>query len=146
MEEDNLYAQFRLNEPWDSPHNLELLERMPQIYRMPGLDEQPGMTHYRVFVGKCAAFEMPEAGAVATGRRQTDFRGGTDKPIFVAEAADPVPWTKPDELEYAPDRPLPRSKLSLRRLPGRNAQCLRSFDRRQYSRGRVASDDRPRKR
>jgi hypothetical protein len=24
------------------------------------------------------------------------------------EAADPVPWTKPDDLEYAPNRPLPR--------------------------------------
>ena len=29
LEQGNLYKQFRLDEPWDSPHNLTLLPLMP---------------------------------------------------------------------------------------------------------------------
>src|SRR5262245_3840531 len=29
LEEGELYEEFRLDEPWDSEHNLRLLERMP---------------------------------------------------------------------------------------------------------------------
>src|SRR5262249_35019604 len=32
IEEDNLYKQFRLNESWDSPHNRQLIEKMPRSY------------------------------------------------------------------------------------------------------------------
>ena len=52
--------------------------------------------------------------------------------MLVVEAAEAVPWTKPDDLAYAPDRPLPRLGLGLtkpvkflgrelRRKPGFNA-------------------------
>ncbi len=27
MEQDSLYRQFKLDEPWDSPHNIKLLDR-----------------------------------------------------------------------------------------------------------------------
>ena len=27
-----LYRQFKLDEAWDSPHNIKLLDRMPRIY------------------------------------------------------------------------------------------------------------------
>jgi hypothetical protein len=30
-----LYQEFHLNEPWDSPHNLALLPRMPAVYAPP---------------------------------------------------------------------------------------------------------------
>src|SRR2546421_177216 len=32
IEEDNLYKQFKLDEPWDSDHNKKLIERMPKLY------------------------------------------------------------------------------------------------------------------
>src|SRR5262249_52037192 len=32
LEQGNLYQQFKLNEPWDSPHNRTLLTRMPPVY------------------------------------------------------------------------------------------------------------------
>ena len=28
----NLYEQFKLDEPWDSEHNKKLLEKMPKVY------------------------------------------------------------------------------------------------------------------
>src|SRR5207249_2796575 len=31
IEQDNLYRQFKLDEPWDSEHNRKLLERMPKL-------------------------------------------------------------------------------------------------------------------
>src|SRR5262249_41965572 len=36
IEEDNLYKQFRLDEPWNSEHNLKLLEKMPKSYTLEG--------------------------------------------------------------------------------------------------------------
>src|SRR5262245_59728137 len=32
IEEDALYRQFKLDEPWDSPHNKKLIAKMPKIY------------------------------------------------------------------------------------------------------------------
>src|SRR5262249_3382628 len=30
-----LYGRFHLDEPWDSPHNIKLLNEMPAVYRAP---------------------------------------------------------------------------------------------------------------
>src|SRR5262249_15896286 len=32
MEHDNLYKQFRLDEPWDGPNNRKLIDKMPAIF------------------------------------------------------------------------------------------------------------------
>ena len=32
IEEGQLYQQFKLDEPWDSPHNKKLIALMPKIY------------------------------------------------------------------------------------------------------------------
>jgi hypothetical protein len=109
VEEEELYRKFNLQEPWDGPNNLRLLEAMPKVYAMPGVSDAPGVTRYRVFVGPRAAFDLPPAaGKAARGRRVSDFPAGMSKTIFIAEAADAVPWTKPDELPYDPERALPR--------------------------------------
>ena len=108
VEEENLYSQFHLDEPWDSPHNAKMLPWMPKLYVLPGMSDGPGLTHYRVFVGPDAAFDKPEPDTkVARGRQLVDFPSGAGKTIFVVEAADAVPWTKPDELEYDPKQPIP---------------------------------------
>ena len=36
-----------------------------------------------------------------------EITDGTVNTILFAEGAKPVPWTKPEDLEVAPDRPLP---------------------------------------
>ena len=35
IEQQELYNKFKLDEPWDSPHNKALLKEMPPIYRCP---------------------------------------------------------------------------------------------------------------
>jgi hypothetical protein len=103
LEQDELYKQFRLNEPWDSPHNKGLLDKMPKVFAPPGrADAGSGMTYYQVFVGPHAAFEKHRALGIQ------DFTDGTSNTILIVEAGSPVPWTKPEDLHYAADEPLPR--------------------------------------
>ena len=117
----NLYNQFKLDEPWDSPHNIKLLAQMPKVYAAPGLTtKEPGLTYYQGFIADpklgpehATAWEttvVPNSpfGAVGT-RMPASFPDGTSNTIFVVEAGEAVPWTKPADLSYDPKKPL--SKL-----------------------------------
>jgi hypothetical protein len=99
-----LFEEFQLDEPWDSPHNLRLLEKMPKDYAPAdaGPTPRPHSTHFQVFVGRGAAFEGPR------GVKLADFPDGGAGTLLLVEAAEAVPWTKPDDLPYAPDEPLPK--------------------------------------
>jgi serine/threonine protein kinase len=99
---EDLFWEFNLDEPWDSEHNKALLPRMPGEYALPG-DKTPssGMTYFRVFTGPQTLFPPGER------LRRDDIQDITGQTITIVEAADPVPWTKPDELEYDPAAPLP---------------------------------------
>ncbi len=103
IEHQQLYLQFHQNEPWDSPHNKALLPLIPKVYLQPG--EQPtseGLTRYQVFVGPGTAFEDRPQGV-----RILDFSDGTSNTLLVVEAANGVPWTKPEDLPFDPNGPLP---------------------------------------
>jgi prepilin-type processing-associated H-X9-DG protein len=102
IEQEALYNEFHLDEPWDSPHNKALIERMPPIYACPSAPAKPGMTPYQVAFGRRAMFEGKQGVAVA------DVTDGTSNTILVAEAGTPVAWTKPEDLEFDPDGMPPR--------------------------------------
>jgi hypothetical protein len=105
LEQVELYEQFRLDEPWDSPHSIRLLAQMPNTYAPPGSKAwkvPPYHTVCHVFIGKGAAFDGREG-----LRIPEDFPHGTSNTFLVVEAGDPVPWTKPDDIRYAPDEALP---------------------------------------
>src|SRR5262249_28617597 len=98
-----LHKQFRLDESWDSPHNLPLLKRMPAVYRPVRPDEsEPFTTRLQVLIGPGTPFEVPEG-----PRLVDDFPDGTWNTILVSEARRAVPWTEPAEMAYSPNRPLP---------------------------------------
>lgn len=91
-----LYKQFKLDEPWDSPNNKALLERMPATYGCPSEALAPGMTHYKVFTGPGSIFDTANRG----GTKLVDIRDGTSNTLLVVEAGEPVPWTKPEDLPF----------------------------------------------
>jgi hypothetical protein len=104
IEQDELYQKFHLDEPWDSSHNIRLLDRMPRTYAAPEYKRSKVPAYHtvvHVFVGPGTAFEGPGGVAIQ------DFPDGTSNTLLLVEAGDPVPWTKPEDIAYAPDRPLP---------------------------------------
>jgi len=44
IEQQPLYNEFKLDEPWDSEHNKKLIAKMPQVFRSPNSTARPGMT------------------------------------------------------------------------------------------------------
>jgi hypothetical protein len=102
LNEQALYREFRQNEPWDSPHNKALLARMPAVYAPPpGTTQEPYTTYIQGFVGSGTMFEpgMP--------LRLTAVTDGSTVTLHVVEAGPPVPWTKPDDIPFQADKPVP---------------------------------------
>jgi RNA polymerase sigma factor (sigma-70 family) len=103
IDQESLYKEFRLDEPWDSEHNRKLLPRMPKLYAPVNVESrQPHTTYYQVFTGKTTVFEDPE------GCKFADITDGLSNTLLIVEAADAVPWTKPEDLPYDSNGPLPK--------------------------------------
>ncbi|MBA4064593.1 MAG: hypothetical protein C0501_12945 [Isosphaera sp.] len=105
--QDALYKEFKLDEPWNSEHNKKLIPKMPKVYSPPRVDAN-GYTFYRSFTGPDTV--MPPGGqafpgAPVRGRVLFAIPDGSSNTLLVAEAYDPVIWTKPDELAFAPGKP-----------------------------------------
>jgi prepilin-type processing-associated H-X9-DG protein len=103
LEQNALYQEFHLDEPWDSPHNKKLIARLPPIYHCPSSkvgDE--GKTVYLAPLGKQTMFPGPK------GLLFRDVTDGLSNTILIVEAADDhgVIWTRPDDLKYNPEQPL----------------------------------------
>jgi hypothetical protein len=100
--EQALYQQFHLNEPWDSPHNRTLLEKLPSVYETDTLSTRvPHGTLYQLVTGPGTLYDGrqgPARAAVKDGREQT---------ILVVDAGATVEWTKPEDVVIAADKPLP---------------------------------------
>jgi prepilin-type processing-associated H-X9-DG protein len=105
LEQESLYRKFRLDEPWDSPNNLPLLKPTPKVYAIPGDDVNAaaGNTFYQAIVGPGAVFDPQHPRCQL--REITD---GTSNTIIVAEAKQPVPWTKPEDMAFDPNGPSPQ--------------------------------------
>lgn len=102
VEEQALYQQFRLDEPWDSEHNLPLSKRLPKVYATAGLRLPPGQTVVHAVVGDDIGLH-PEK---RTGFR--DILDGTGNTILIVEstADSAVPWSKPADVEIDLEDPL----------------------------------------
>jgi hypothetical protein len=103
LEQDGLYRAFKLDEPWDSPHNKALIARMPEIYRSPlAKDVAAGKTVYVAPTGPNMIFGSPK------GTPIRNIVDGTSNTIMLVEADDgrAVYWTQPEDLKVDRDNPL----------------------------------------
>lgn len=94
VEQVHLYQQFRLDEPWDSPHNKKLIERMPAVFRSPDRKTEAGKTCYLVPTGPKTIFSGKKGLPI---QKITD---GTSNTILLVEADESaaVYWTQPEDL------------------------------------------------
>jgi hypothetical protein len=106
VEEVALYQQFHLDEPWDSPHNKALVNKMPKVYASPNVPPVPGKTYYKVCTGPHALFDTPMR------FRISNIPDGTSNTILVVEGGAPVAWTAPEDFVIDADKPLPDMKLN----------------------------------
>ena len=102
LEQNNLYRQFRLDEPWDSEHNIKLIERMPKAFESPGTGAERGYTNF-------LTVRMQNSFMSDDNRepRTRDIRDGTSATVGIVEADDDhaVIWTRPDDLEWSSENP-----------------------------------------
>ena len=104
IEQNHLYNQFHTNEPWDSPHNLSLLDSMPKTYLDRSNPNGPkNMTRCLLIRGPGMLFEGPKSDPFA----KEAIPDGAASTIMLVHSAHLVPWTKPEDIEYSPDTPLP---------------------------------------
>ena len=96
IEEERLYKQFKLDEPWDSEHNKKLINRMPNTYKNPALKLENGKTTYVVPTGKETTFANP-----AKGVKLNEITDGTSNTLITMEvpASMAVTWTKPEDWD-----------------------------------------------
>lgn len=101
---NNLYKQFKLDEPWDSPHNYALLAKMPAVYQSAGRNLPANHTLMKVFVtapsyekGKYRSF-WPTSGPNHLEELFLKKADAIDYTILAAEIGSPVPWTKPEDI------------------------------------------------
>lgn len=106
IEHADLYKEFHLDEAWDSPHNIRLLDRMPQVYKpvIPfGSKEtvKPFHTTYLAPIGDKTVFGQD---------KKVDFQhvtDGTSNTVIIVELKPEhaIPWTSPEEYSFDPADP-----------------------------------------
>lgn len=100
IDQGALYRKFRLDEPWDSEHNKQLIPLIPATYQSP--TRKDTKTNYQVVVGPGSMFEG------TTGVKFADITDGSSNTIALVEVGDDraVIWTKPEDFVFDREKPL----------------------------------------
>lgn len=103
VDENEMFEQYRFDEPWDSPHNAKVTTRIPKVYRAFG-STHPTHTSYFGLVG---TEDVRTCFHPIRGVRIADIIDGTSNTLMVVETKLPVHWAKPQDIVYDPAQPLP---------------------------------------
>jgi hypothetical protein len=96
IEKDDLFKQYKFDEPWDGPNNRKLADRMPRQYALHG-DWEPGLTttNYVAVVGQQTVWQP--------GKKigQVDVKDGSSETILIAENRGlGAHWMEPRDLDF----------------------------------------------
>ncbi len=112
LQENELYKQYDFSQPWDSPKNLAVAEKMPKVFRDPAREGPPDtFTDYAAITGEDAIFQpdvvtMTSAddfpACLTAGKKVglASVTDGTSNTIAFAtvDPARKTPWTKPEDI------------------------------------------------
>jgi hypothetical protein len=102
IEQDNIYKSFKMDETWNSRTNIELLEKMPDVFSSPRVTvKKKGYTVYQGFAGEGAVFESKQKLTF------TSITDGTSNTLFAVEATAAVPWSKPADIPFDVKKDVP---------------------------------------
>lgn len=106
IEQQALYQQFKLDQPWDSEHNLKLAKNLVKVYQIPNqkdaVDAQGnGLTHMMVFTGKGSLFPAGKKPKIV------EIPDGSSNTILCVESKVPGIWSKPGDLPFDVEKDFP---------------------------------------
>ena len=95
-DENALYDQFDLNQPWDDPANRRLVDQMPSIYACPASEMASAMseTSYCVVEGPAFMFDADK-----TVAREDLLEGETAVLMLVEVNHSAIEWTEPKDVD-----------------------------------------------
>lgn len=101
LDQEPLYKQFHLDEPWDSEHNRNLIERMPDVFRSFASAAPSDRTSFVVATGPGTVFDG------VRGIKIGEITDGTSNTLLAWETDDEhaVVWTKPDDVAFDSEQP-----------------------------------------
>lgn len=97
----DLYKRFRLDEPWDSDHNRQLIEQIPPVYITPRYKLPLGQTVYLApFGGDSLASQTVWD---LRSAKLIDIKDSPENTILVIETlpSTAVPWTAPSDIDIS---------------------------------------------
>ena len=97
---EELYKQFKLDEPWNSPNNIKLLEKIPNIYRTSMDKINTSKTVFQIPSSKGTPYSKYPDGPVLK-----DLENPAKTYLVVAvDPKNAIEWTKPESLAYEPGK------------------------------------------
>jgi hypothetical protein len=98
---ENIYNEFKLNEPWDSPANKPLLEKMPPIFRQlqPGTNTDENSQKTKTII---RLFNAPAGVPLSNPNLKfTDLKNPQGTLLFASVPPNlAAEWTKPEDLVW----------------------------------------------
>jgi hypothetical protein len=98
LEQTQLYDKFKLQQPWDSPHNMKLIADLPYPYINPYQDN-PGKVFLVALRGPNTFFGIDKP------RRKREIHNPQAIMLVEVDSENAPIWTKPEDLSYDPANP-----------------------------------------
>ncbi len=102
LEQNELYQQFHLDEPWDSPHNRALADQMPEVFSHPSYALTGNKTVFVAPVGEDSILSPGPIDFPDKGNEIASITDGLSNTAMVTTVneANAVVWTSPEDLAY----------------------------------------------